>query len=93
MSDVLFTVQDTCVLMLFIIEFLLFSAGSEADDLTHFEIDSKSGDISTTELFSHNTEPFYTIKVTARDSGATSQEDTAVIHVQVQSLIYDFHLK
>ncbi|XP_019956840.2 protocadherin-23 [Paralichthys olivaceus] len=68
------------------VTFSLVTAGFEADDLTHFEIDSKSGDIRTTEGFSHSTEPFYTIKVTAGDSGAPSQEDTAVIHVQVHGL-------
>uniref|UniRef100_A0A8C9XCR9 Protocadherin-16 n=1 Tax=Sander lucioperca TaxID=283035 RepID=A0A8C9XCR9_SANLU len=48
-------------------------------------IDSESGDVRTTELFTQNTEPYYTLKVTAKDSGATPLEDTAVIHVQVHS--------
>ncbi|XP_040892286.1 protocadherin-23 [Toxotes jaculatrix] len=56
------------------------------DDLGHFEIDSKSGDIRTTQLFTQNIEPYYTLKVTAKDSGAIPQEDTAVIHVQVHGL-------
>lgn len=65
----------------------LFSADFDDKDLGHFEIDSKSGDIRTTELFTQNTELYYTLKVTAKDSGATPQEDTAVIHVQVQSFL------
>lgn len=64
----------------------LVTAELEDDDLGHFEIDSKSGDIRTTELFIHNTEPYYTLKVTARDSGVLPQEDTAVIHVQIYGL-------
>ncbi|XP_069545867.1 protocadherin-23 [Brachyistius frenatus] len=56
------------------------------DDLGHFEIDSQSGDIRTTELFTLNTEPYYSLKITARDSGATPQEGTAVINVQVNAL-------
>ncbi|XP_040001752.1 protocadherin-23 [Xiphias gladius] len=56
------------------------------DDLGHFEIDSKTGDIRTTELFAYNAEPYYTLKVTAKDSGAIPQEDNAVIHAQVHGL-------
>uniref|UniRef100_A0A3Q1HYB0 Protocadherin-16 n=1 Tax=Anabas testudineus TaxID=64144 RepID=A0A3Q1HYB0_ANATE len=37
-------------------------------------------------LFTHNTKPYYTLKVTAKDNGAAPQEDTAVIHVQVHGL-------
>ncbi|KAF7659578.1 hypothetical protein LDENG_00296480 [Lucifuga dentata] len=59
-----------------------FSLASD-DNLGHFEIDSKSGDINATVLFTQNTQPYYTLKVTARDSGATPLEDTAVIHLQV----------
>ncbi|KAG7237073.1 hypothetical protein INR49_032818 [Caranx melampygus] len=58
----------------------------EDDDLGHFEIDSKSGDIRTTELFSQDAELYYTLKVTARDSGVSPREDTAVVHVQVHGL-------
>lgn len=54
----------------------------------HFEIDSESGDIRTTELFTQDTEAYYTLKIRARDSGNPSLEDTAVIHVQVQSFLY-----
>ncbi|XP_006796255.2 protocadherin-23 [Neolamprologus brichardi] len=56
------------------------------DDLEHFEIDSKTGDITTTELFNQDAKAYYTLKVTARDSGVISQEDTAVIHVQIHGL-------
>lgn len=66
---------------------LFFFLNLEHDDLGHFEIDSETGDIRTTELFTHNTKPYYTLKVTAKDNGAAPQEDTAVIHVQVQCLI------
>ncbi|XP_023149534.2 protocadherin-23 [Amphiprion ocellaris] len=59
---------------------------AEDDDLGHFEIDSESGDIRTTELFSQNAEPYYSLKITAKDSGASPQEETAVIHVQVHGL-------
>nr|XP_046274188.1 protocadherin-23 isoform X2 [Scatophagus argus] len=63
-----------------------FSLVAEEAGLGHFEIDSESGDIHTTELFTHNTEPYYTLKVTAKDSGATPLEDAAVVHVQVHGL-------
>lgn len=62
------------------------SVGSEENGLRHFEIDSKNGDIRTTQLFSQRTEPFYTLKITARDAGAPSLEDTAVVHIQVPSM-------
>ncbi|XP_054459735.1 protocadherin-23 [Anoplopoma fimbria] len=52
----------------------------------HFEIDSESGDIRTTELFTENSETFYSLKVTAKDSGVPPREETAVIHVQVHGL-------
>uniref|UniRef100_A0A8C9XET0 Protocadherin-16 n=1 Tax=Sander lucioperca TaxID=283035 RepID=A0A8C9XET0_SANLU len=58
-----------------------FSLVTEDEGFGHFEIDSESGDVRTTELFTQNTEPYYTLKVTAKDSGATPLEDTAVIHV------------
>uniref|UniRef100_A0A672IG76 Protocadherin-16 n=1 Tax=Salarias fasciatus TaxID=181472 RepID=A0A672IG76_SALFA len=64
---------------------VLSPLGLEDDDLPHFEIDSKSGDITTTESFSQDAKPFYTLRITARDSGAAPQEDTAVVHLQVQS--------
>uniref|UniRef100_A0A3Q3LUN9 Protocadherin-16 n=1 Tax=Mastacembelus armatus TaxID=205130 RepID=A0A3Q3LUN9_9TELE len=52
------------------------------EDVGHFEIDSQSGDIRTTELFTQNIKPYYTLKVTAKDGGAAPQENTAVIHAQ-----------
>lgn len=64
---------------------VFFSSDLEEEGLGHFEIDSESGDIRTTELFTQNSESYYTLKINARDSGATPLEDTAVIHVQVQS--------
>ncbi|KAM9857018.1 protocadherin-23 [Aulostomus maculatus] len=69
------------------VTFSLVAARLEEGNFGHFEIDSKSGDIRTTELFSQNAaEPYYTLRVTARDSGASSLEDTAVIHIQVHGL-------
>lgn len=65
----------------------LFSSAFEDDDLEHFEIDSKTGDITTTELFNQDANAYYTLKVTARDSGVISQEDTAVINVQVRAVL------
>ncbi|XP_061575163.1 protocadherin-23 [Cololabis saira] len=64
----------------------LVTVGLDEDDVEHFEIDGKTGDIKTTQLFTQNAEPYYTLKITARDSGATPQEDTAVVHVQVYGL-------
>ncbi|XP_067354486.1 protocadherin-23 isoform X2 [Channa argus] len=58
----------------------------DEDGLWHFEIDGESGDIRTTELFTWDARPYYTLKVTAKDSGATPQQDTAVIHVQVHGV-------
>uniref|UniRef100_A0A8C5DX71 Cadherin domain-containing protein n=1 Tax=Gouania willdenowi TaxID=441366 RepID=A0A8C5DX71_GOUWI len=55
--------------------------GSDNEHLTHFEINRESGAIRTTEQFSHNSKLFYILKVTARDTGAVPQEETAVIHV------------
>ncbi|AWP05365.1 putative protocadherin-23 [Scophthalmus maximus] len=68
------------------VSFSLVTADFQDDDRGHFEIDGKSGDIRTTALFTDNPEPYYTFRVTARDSGAAPQQDTAVIHVQVHGL-------
>ncbi|KAG8014658.1 Protocadherin-16, partial [Nibea albiflora] len=57
--------------------------GFKKEGLGHFEIDSETGDVRTTELFAQNAEPFYTLKISAKDSGATPLEETAVIHIQV----------
>lgn len=64
----------------------------DEDDETppHFEMDGRSGDIRTTEFFSHNTRQHYTLRVTARDSGALPLEESAVIHVQVLSQCLKF---
>uniref|UniRef100_A0A8C3A6Y3 Protocadherin-16 n=1 Tax=Cyclopterus lumpus TaxID=8103 RepID=A0A8C3A6Y3_CYCLU len=59
---------------------------SMVEGFGHFEIDSESGDIRTTELFTENSEPLYTLTVTAKDGGVPPLEDTAVIHVQVHGL-------
>ena len=68
--------------------FFFLSVGLEEEGRRHFEIDSESGDIRTTELFTENTEPFYTLRIKAKDSGASPLEDTAVIHIQVQSVLH-----
>ena len=64
------------------------SVDLEDEGFGHFEIDSETGDIKTTEIFTQNTEPFYTLRVTARDGGAAPREDTAVVHVQVQTSLH-----
>ncbi|XP_041641522.1 protocadherin-23 [Cheilinus undulatus] len=51
-----------------------------------FEIDSESGEIRTTEVFTQGAEKFYTLRITARDGGVPALEDTAVVHVQVHGL-------
>ncbi|XP_058496874.1 protocadherin-23 [Solea solea] len=68
------------------VTFSLITTDFEHDGLGHFEIDSKNGEIRTTELFTQNAEPHYTFQITAKDGGDVPQEDTAVIHVQVHSL-------
>ncbi|XP_072240912.1 protocadherin-23 [Leuresthes tenuis] len=64
----------------------LVTVGLEDDGLGYFEIDSRTGEIRTKQLFTKSAEPNYTLKVTAKDSGAPSQEDTAVVHVQIYGL-------
>ncbi|XP_023854145.1 protocadherin-23 [Salvelinus sp. IW2-2015] len=51
----------------------------------HFEIDSQSGEILSTELFTQNAKTQYTLTVVATDNGAIPLEETAVIHLQVQA--------
>ncbi|XP_020495326.2 protocadherin-23 [Labrus bergylta] len=68
------------------VTFSLHTVGLEDEGVGHFEIDSENGDIRTTEGFTHRAETYYTLKITARDGGVPPQEDTAVIHVQVQVL-------
>lgn len=65
---------------------MFLSSNLEKDGLGHFEVDSESGDIRTTELFTHNAEPYYTLRIRARDGGRPPLEDEAVIYVQVRSL-------
>lgn len=63
-------------------------ANLEEEGLGHFEIDRESGDIRTTELFTQNPEPLYTLKIHAQDGGAPPLGDAAVIHVQVRSVLF-----
>lgn len=65
---------------------MFLSSNLEKDGLGHFEVDSESGDIRTTELFTHNAELYYTLRIRARDGGMPPLEDEAVIYVQVRSL-------
>lgn len=53
----------------------------------HFEIDSETGNIRTSEHFTQNTKPVYTLKICARDGGAPPLEDIAVLYVQVFSFL------
>lgn len=62
----------------------LLSINLENDGQGHFEIDSESGDIRTTELFNLNTQTYYTLKIRARDGGSPPLEEEAVIYVQVR---------
>lgn len=65
------------------VTFMMTSNDEDDETPPHFEMDGRSGDIRTTEFFSHNTRQHYTLRVTARDSGALPLEESAVIHVQV----------
>ncbi|MBN3316213.1 PCD23 protein, partial [Atractosteus spatula] len=60
---------------------VLYALHSE-DGLEHFEIDSKSGEIKTTEHFSQHPRSHYTLTVTARDRGPSPLEESAVVHLQ-----------
>ncbi|XP_068583246.1 protocadherin-23 [Cebidichthys violaceus] len=68
------------------VTFSLVTADLQVEGFGHFEIDSESGDIRTTELFTENSESLYTLKIMAKDSGVPPLEDTAVLHVQVHGL-------
>ncbi|XP_049428541.1 protocadherin-23 [Epinephelus fuscoguttatus] len=68
------------------VTFSMVTDDLEDEGFGHFEIDSESGDIRTTELFTQGAASYYTLRVTAKDGGATPLEDTAVIHVQVHGL-------
>lgn len=48
-------------------------------------MDSESGEIRMTQLFTQNTKQHYILKVTAKDGGVSPQENTAVLHVQVRT--------
>lgn len=67
--------------------------GLEEEGVGHFEVDSESGDIRTTELFARDAEPYYALKISARDSGAAPLEDAAVVHVQVQLPRFCLHFQ
>ncbi|XP_053711047.1 protocadherin-23 isoform X2 [Synchiropus splendidus] len=56
------------------------------ETLGHFEIDSRTGDIRNTELFSHEVQQFYTLKVIACDKGSPSLQEVATIHIQVHGV-------
>ncbi|XP_055081161.1 protocadherin-23 [Periophthalmus magnuspinnatus] len=65
---------------------VLFSVDTVDEDAQgppHFEVDSRSGDIRTTQVFSHSPKTHYTLRVTARDRGAVPLEEWTLIHVQV----------
>ncbi|XP_042340233.1 protocadherin-23 [Plectropomus leopardus] len=68
------------------VTFSLVTVGLEEERFGHFEIDSESGEIRTTELFTQNAASYYALRITAKDSGATPLENTAVIHVQIHGL-------
>ncbi|KAM3623277.1 uncharacterized protein V6R79_009482 [Siganus canaliculatus] len=63
-----------------------FSLVTEDGGFGHFDIDSESGDVRTTELFTRGAEPFYALRVTAKDGGATPLQETAVVRIQVHGL-------
>lgn len=63
----------------------LLSINLENDWQGHFEIDGESGDIRTTEMFNLYAQPYYTLKIGARDGGSPPLEEEAIIYVQVQS--------
>ncbi|XP_072319756.1 protocadherin-23 [Eucyclogobius newberryi] len=52
----------------------------------HFEIDARSGDVRTTQFFSHDARRRYTLRVTAKDGGAVPLEESALVHVQVHGV-------
>lgn len=56
---------------------------SGSDGQGHFEIDSQTGDLRTTELFNQDTQLYYTVRVAARDGGSPPLEEEAVLYVQV----------
>ncbi|KAK7878165.1 hypothetical protein WMY93_031211 [Mugilogobius chulae] len=66
--------------------FSMHTVDAEVQRPASFEIDSRSGDIRTTQFFSHSTQRHYTLRVTARDRGAVPLEESALIHVQVHGL-------
>lgn len=65
------------------VTFVMDTVDEDIETPPHFEIDSRSGDIRTTQFFSLTTQGQYTLRVTARDGGAVPLEDSALIHVQV----------
>uniref|UniRef100_UPI0037E8A37A protocadherin-23 n=1 Tax=Semicossyphus pulcher TaxID=241346 RepID=UPI0037E8A37A len=64
----------------------VYAVGLEEEASGHFEIDSESGDVRTTEVFTLGAETYYTLRVSVKDGGVPALEDTAVIHVQVHGL-------
>lgn len=65
------------------VTFSMDTVDEDGETPPHFEIDSRSGDIKTTQFFSLTTQRQYMLRVTAKDGGAAPLEDSALIHVQV----------
>lgn len=59
-----------------------------ADDLGHFEVDIRSGDIRTTSRFSQKPQTNYTLTVVVTDNGPAPLQETAVIHLQVLTPVH-----
>ncbi|XP_058887587.1 protocadherin-23 isoform X1 [Acipenser ruthenus] len=53
------------------------------DGLGHFEIDSKTGEMKTTERLLQSSRSRYRLTVTAMDKGPSPLEASAVVHVQI----------
>ncbi|XP_051560919.1 protocadherin-23 [Myxocyprinus asiaticus] len=56
------------------------------NQLGHFSIDSRNGDIKVTAQFSTNPQTRYTLRVVAKDNGPFPLEEIAVVHIQVYTL-------
>lgn len=62
---------------------LFFSHILLDNQLGHFSIDSRNGDVKVTSRFSSNPQMRYTLRVVATDNGLFPLEETAVVHIQV----------
>ncbi|XP_067297751.1 protocadherin-23 [Pseudorasbora parva] len=56
------------------------------NQLGHFSIDSRNGDVKVTPLFSSKPQMRYTLRVVATDNGLFPLEETSVVHIQVYVL-------